>query len=1151
MTDHRPPLLPSDYYLAALFWPDDDPAIAAEKYRKFKVEVESRIRIDPAQPQAGAALGIIAVVTGLISIGLTVVASFFKPKAPEPGTGGITATEKLGDSITSTNQAAPRVGFDSIQQPSSLGSRIPVIWARREYYNAQTSPVCRPAGYYGGIRVNLGLIWSQLWTYKGSQLLRAVFLLGEGGMGLPDNDGWAIGDNSLAGYGIDDNETRAMVSRATIYVNPTYGPIKNEHVVFGKSADKDFANQINLGANNVFDIRRSNEGFYSDFCYVTKPSTSTKFGVYSHIPNGMAYRTNPRFRPTIRVNTRSKNDGEDYEVDCDDDPQALADIWKARYHFSLRGGIYETSRDSEGALDFLYAGDEFRYKLKRKSDGETKIVFDSSNTDGTETDSDGEATCTDVASAISARQKSADDALIIGEVYKVGSLLAVLYDRDPDNATFVSEVDNEPIGGGQTMTYQFRVIRQGRLGLVNHMDYFDPNWSGETLRPTQWNRNVSLNDIDIPDTYYSCSAHPQIFRCAIATITLARSARIFEIGIASNVGIRINGLTNLRDCPSLRDINNRAGLAFNGNTYDKNKKLGVVTFNSGVLQRPETRISLFRVQVRYEGAAWESIGMTFGIKGTAGETIFNYLRFEMPSERRWEIRFEPITSWELRNDQDIDNPICIVESKSGNRHRTTGGVGITVEWYGEIKERNRKDFNITSIEPKEDVGLPDTDSNSMFDDWAMVAEAFAYNEIQTTADNSPEHEIVYVNTFTENLVPPTYDRIATVGINIFASTEFNQLSQFSAYIPEGKYARRLLESDVSLATHLFPDILRAYLSNKRFGRGQLIGDAMIDTQSFIEAAQWCRNRRYFYDGVDASAVNLLQWAADTASYHLLELNQRGGKWALVPAVYFPEDGPVPIAALFTAGNIIEDSFKLQYISDSERQPIRMSVKWREERQSNDLGNSGLFPVEREVFVQEAGQSDTDPIESLDLSNFCTNVFHAIDVACYFIRMRRLINHTISFSTTPDGLTAGLAAGSYIKVALSLTYFEDFANGVIIEDGTVFSTQNDLLGPGSHDVVAWDGVSDNIEETTITIDAEGKASPANIVFAKRLSTLEIRVYKVERISISEDGTIDIEAVRHPTDPDGTSRIGKNWTTYKSDDNWIIEGNDVECGLPELD
>jgi hypothetical protein len=153
----------------------------------------------------------------------------------------------------------------------------------------------------------------------------------------------------------------------------------------------------------------------------------------------------------------------------------------------------------------------------------------------------------------------------------------------------------------------------------------------------------------------------------------------------------------------------------------------------------------------------------------------------------------------------------------------------------------------------------------------------------------------------------------------------------------------------------------------------------------------------------------------------------------------------------------------------------------------------------------------------------------------------MITHTISFSTTPDGLAAGLAAGDYIKVAMDAVAYDEFAHGVVLSDGTVLSTRMDVLGSGAHEVTAWDGQSENVEDITLVIDDNGKATPRDIVFARKTVSSYVRVYKVEKLTLAEDGTIDVEAVHHPVDENGISEIGKNWTTYQTDANWVIEGN----------
>jgi hypothetical protein len=125
------------------------------------------------------------------------------------------------------------------------------------------------------------------------------------------------------------------------------------------------------------------------------------------------------------------------------------------------------------------------------------------------------------------------------------------------------------------------------------------------------------------------------------------------------------------------------------------------------------------------------------------------------------------------------------------------------------------------------------------------------------------------------------------------------------------------------------------------------------------------------------------------------------------------------------------------------------------------------------------------------------------------------------------------------VALDYTYYDEFANGVVLGDGTLITTRPDLLPVGTHSVTSWDGVSSTVSDTTMTIGSDGKASPVGIVFVKKSVTTQIRTYKVDEVSIGSNRDIEVSATFHPTDADGYSMITKNWTTYVTDANWVIQ------------
>jgi hypothetical protein len=151
----------------------------------------------------------------------------------------------------------------------------------------------------------------------------------------------------------------------------------------------------------------------------------------------------------------------------------------------------------------------------------------------------------------------------------------------------------------------------------------------------------------------------------------------------------------------------------------------------------------------------------------------------------------------------------------------------------------------------------------------------------------------------------------------------------------------------------------------------------------------------------------------------------------------------------------------------------------------------------------------------------------------------LITHEIKFSTRPSGIIGGLYPGAYIRVALDYTYYDEFANGVILSDGTLITTRPDLLPAGTHSVTAWNGISSDVGDLTITVSTDGKASPSRIIFVKKRVTTQVRTYKVDEVSINNRRDIDISATLHPTDADGYSMLTKNWTTYVTDSNWVIQ------------
>ena len=258
---------------------------------------------------------------------------------------------------------------------------------------------------------------------------------------------------------------------------------------------------------------------------------------------------------------------------------------------------------------------------------------------------------------------------------------------------------------------------------------------------------------------------------------------------------------------------------------------------------------------------------------------------------------------------------------------------------------------------------------------------------------------------------------------------------------------------------------------------------------------------------------------------------RNGKFSLQPVANF--DGPETVKGLYTAGNIIEESFALNYFDEQARIPPRVSVRWREERQSTAVDNKGLFPVVREVTVREASTAEDAPLEQIDLSNFCTSLEQAIDRGKWECRTRRIVTHGVTFKTTPTQIT--LDIGAVFKLGLETFSYDQPSNGAIDAAGNITSWPG--LPDGTYPVLYWDGTTQTITEQTMVI-ANGKTAPGPAVFSIKTVSNDAQTYRTQSLSFDDDGNIEVEASYFPTGEDYVSELVRDWEDASK---WVIEGD----------
>ena len=431
-------------------------------------------------------------------------------------------------------------------------------------------------------------------------------------------------------------------------------------------------------------------------------------------------------------------------------------------------------------------------------------------------------------------------------------------------------------------------------------------------------------------------------------------------------------------------------------------------------------------------------------------------------------------------------------------------------------------------------------SEAVFAGQTQYSDISFYRElVEKSNNNAPEHQVVYVNEIQENDPNPPLNNLTLAGLSLKAGRNFSQLDQLRCWVAEGIHVERLHpdrpkaygDNNAIGSSNLLTDLVYYLFTDQMGGAGALLGmtssnPSLIDKEAMKETSKFLHEYKLAFNGPIVERTNLRQFVMDIAPNFLCNFVISDGKFSLKPALPTnPESGtmnqgPIPISQLFTSGNILEDSFKLEYLRSEERRPFKAVVRYREERQNK-------LPEEKTLSVRGIGEeyNETDielvPHEQFDLTQFCTSKDHAKLVAKYFLALRRLITHTISFSTTVHGLN--LAAGSYIKVITESSPYSSANNGTVSSSGALTSVLE--LADGQYNVTFFKSGSEDVETGVMNV-SNGHVQDSTFygcVFTVNNDTVSQNVYVVEQLTFSEEGTVDIVASEHPCDDDGKSLL----------------------------
>ena len=398
----------------------------------------------------------------------------------------------------------------------------------------------------------------------------------------------------------------------------------------------------------------------------------------------------------------------------------------------------------------------------------------------------------------------------------------------------------------------------------------------------------------------------------------------------------------------------------------------------------------------------------------------------------------------------------------------------------------------------------DKDIEHKLNIYDAAADFWKYEGDQSSHLEGPEHQITYVNEIIKDTVDTaTYENLAYAGLQINSSKEWTNFSQFSAYFKKGIKVKSLL-GGVNRSTSLFPEIAYALLTDEKIGAGAVVNVDSVNEANMTVAAKFCKANSFFWDGVVSNKVNLREFIFEQGTHCLLDFTIVGGQFSLYPSVPFDEntyemknDKDVVIKAMFTDGNIKD--LQVAFLAPEDRQTFKANVIYRDEKENG-------FSENKSTVIRFHGtEYNDDPLETFDLSGFCTSEKHARNFGKYILATRKFVDHTITFKTAPHFIN-GVQPGNYIRVFSTTQHVQRFNNGAILDDGTVVS--KDTIS-GNKTFYYWSPSEEVVKEATADFSTPSSIQPyAGSLFTIKESEASDQCYKVESITFGEDGLIEL-------------------------------------------
>jgi hypothetical protein len=534
---------------------------------------------------------------------------------------------------------------------------------------------------------------------------------------------------------------------------------------------------------------------------------------------------------------------------------------------------------------------------------------------------------------------------------------------------------------------------------------------------------------------------------------------------------------------------------------------------------------------------YRTLPLVFAVRRNADQDNFIGLAFKGNEQAKWEFKIEPIGDIGAEIQDNGQAEMAFIEN--AGKMEIYDHAGSQFAWTG-------------SLVPISNGRIKDAlkERGPLYtNEWDLFS-VRSDTQVQFSFDGGPEFRITAVTEQQIGNNNDKYKSMSMMALGIFSGKGVQDLRSITALVKEGKTSY-VVNADGSYSlssgsTSFAPDIFADTILDRENGIGKYAQPAGIDWLGLAKAKLFCTKNglgpvvngkvtsiNLCMDGVISDLTSWRQFWAETAPFSLLEFARVGGKETLIPAIPVNNAGranrEVIVNALFTTGNILEGSYKEEFIDYGDStQDLIATVIYR------DTKDQDVFPRNASVQVQlkPPGGFTVEEFEgnairqTFDLSQFVSQREQAILFGKLLCNQRRYIRRGIEFKTFPTD--SPISPGAYIYVDIGLNTWDKMSSGMIMNDGILNSPLSDTIVNGSYDVLIYQNSKRTISFEGISI-VNGAAAAlvpySGYMFVLGAKGNRKRVFRTTEVQMDEEGEVTVKAMEHPCDNSGSELLSK--------------------------